>query len=187
MDPKALPEELVGESVTLRRYDMAYLDEMFNAIDESRTHLFPWCEWAKNQTLDDSIQYIAGCKVSWENKAQFDYAIFENETGTLLGNCSAVRFNWKNNKTEIGYWLADKACGKGYATDAVKTLENALFIIGINRIKITCDVENEASANVAKRCGFSHEGILREDTLLEDGTYRSTHIFSKLKSEWKAA
>ena len=65
----------------------------------------------------------------------------------------------------IGYWLREKHTGKGYATEAVKTLsEFALNKNLCEAVSIGVNAKNIKSAAVAQRCGFSK---LRETKIWE--------------------
>lgn len=58
-------------------------------------------------------------------------------------------------------------------------LERELFERGIHRLEIVCDVNNLASAAVAKRCGFELEGMMREARYAY-GQYRDELLFAKV-------
>jgi len=63
-------------------------------------------------------------------------------------------------------------------------IEKELFENGFNRIVIHTDALNVKSANVAKRLGYVHEGVLRQDRYSETRKcFRDTNVFSKLKSD----
>ena len=94
--------------------------------------------------------------------------------------------NYETASGEIGYYMAEEYTGKGYMTEAVLALESEFFKRGINRIQICADKDNTASINVAKRCGYKLEGIMRDNSLSAFGrSLQSTAIYSKLKSEWE--
>jgi RimJ/RimL family protein N-acetyltransferase len=62
----------------------------------------------------------------------------------------------------MGYWLAERARGRGIATEAVRLLAAwALDVLRIERLELMIHPENFASQRVAERCGFTREGLLR--------------------------
>jgi RimJ/RimL family protein N-acetyltransferase len=73
-------------------------------------------------------------------------------------------------------------------TEAVKILEKEFFEhFEFNRLQIKSDFLNEASKKVALNCNFKTEGVLREDHFNSyNNNFRSTIIFSKLRSEYFA-
>jgi RimJ/RimL family protein N-acetyltransferase len=65
-------------------------------------------------------------------------------------------------KASLGYVLARPHWGKGYMTEAVRTLTDWLLRQpDIYRVFATCDVDNPASAKVMKKAGMKYEGLLR--------------------------
>ena len=88
---------------------------------------------------------------------------------------------------EIGYTLLGREhWGKGLMTEAAGLVVDYVFSTErVNRLEIRCDVENRASARVAEKLGFTHEGIARQATLSR-GTHHDMHQYALLRSEWVA-
>lgn len=88
---------------------------------------------------------------------------------------------------EIGYTLlGQEHWGKGLMTEAVGLVIDYVFSTErVNRLEIRCDVENRASARVAEKLGFTHEGVARQATLSR-GTHHDMHQFALLRPEWIA-
>ena len=62
---------------------------------------------------------------------------------------------------EIGYGLRDGFCGKGYMTEAVRTITRwALKQEGVTRIEAETDPDNMASANVLLHAGYRKTGTM---------------------------
>ena len=140
---------------------------------------------AEVKTPEDEYNYFLMSKKKWEEMEQADYGIYQKETGNFIGACGIFNIDYEKQSAEFGFWLTQDMYGNGYMTEAVKTMEADLFSRGFNRLVIIMDCENIASENVAKRCGFSHEGNMREwhyNFVLK--SYRNMHIYSKLKKEW---
>jgi ribosomal-protein-alanine N-acetyltransferase len=89
---------------------------------------------------------------------------------------------------EIGYILLGRELwGKGLMTEAARLVVDYVFSTErVNRLEIRCDVENRASARIAEKLGFTHEGVARQATLSR-GTHHDMHQFALLRSEWVAA
>jgi len=85
---------------------------------------------------------------------------------------------------QIFYILDEEYWGRGYATDAVRTLANFGFQrLGLHRITAAIGPDNAASVSVVKRAGFTHEGRLR-DHVFTNGAWRDSLLFSMLVHEW---
>ncbi len=111
------------------------------------------------------------------------FAITDAANGARLGQCGIDEWS-TDDVAQIGYWLAPAARGNGYATRAVVLLTNWLFGHGAERVFMTIVAENDASAAVARRAGFTHEGTMRAHTVWHDE--RSDVMwFAMLRDEWR--
>jgi len=81
---------------------------------------------------------------------------------TLLGSVSLIHLDWRNLRTEVGYWLAREGRGHGHATRAVKLISAWAFAsLGLERIELIASTGNRPSQQVAERAGFTREAVLR--------------------------
>ena len=81
---------------------------------------------------------------------------------------------------EVGYWVAERARGRGHAKAALTAAcEHAFGPMDLLRVEAACAVGNEASLAVLRRCGFAFEGIARSYLEL-DGVRRDHHRLAKL-------
>jgi RimJ/RimL family protein N-acetyltransferase len=84
---------------------------------------------------------------------------------------------------QIGYWLAPRARGRGYATRAVILLTRWLFELGAARVFMTIVTGNEPSVEVARRAGFAYEGTMRSHGVWRDERC-DVMLFAALPREW---
>ena len=80
------------------------------------------------------------------------YGITIKETGELVGGIDVV--NFIDGVPEIGYCLAKKCWGKGYMTEACKTVVKYIFMLGFKKIFIRANADNIGSNRVIQKCGF---------------------------------
>jgi N-acetyltransferase len=64
--------------------------------------------------------------------------------------------------------------------------QHAFEVEGCHRVELKTDVENERSQRAIERLGAEREGILREQLVRVDGSYRSSVYYGILSSEWPA-
>jgi ribosomal-protein-alanine N-acetyltransferase len=63
------------------------------------------------------------------------------------------------HSAELGYRIAEMACGKGYASDAIRqVLDKAFLELDLKRIEAAVRVSNVASIRALQRNGFSQYG-----------------------------
>ena len=160
---------------------------IFKAVDACREHLRPWCPWEKkDDSVESCMKYLKEKVSKTESGERVEYGIFIKESNTYIGNIQVFDISKENHHGEIGYWLVKDATGKGYMSEALKVLEKECFIgLKFHRIQLKCDAINKTSAKVIKSCGYTYEGMLREDTYDEYRERMSdTSIFSKLLNEY---
>lgn len=93
------------------------------------------------------------------------YAVLDKHSGRFLGEvCLLMRAGIAAR--EVGYWLRKDAVGQGFATEmAAAVIRTAFELDEVSRVDLLCSPENEASAAVARRLGFTFEGRLRDRQL----------------------
>jgi RimJ/RimL family protein N-acetyltransferase len=110
------------------------------------------------------------------------FAIVDATAGEPVGMCGVDRWS-STDVAQFGYWLAAGARGRGLATRAVTLMTGWLFELGAARVFLTIQSENAASAAVARRAGFTHEGTLRADGVWR-GQRKDVDVFAVLPDEW---
>ena len=182
-----LPEEIIGCRVILRPRTHQYDQGLFELIDSSREFLREYLFWVDDtRSVDDVREVTSLFQKNWENKDSFEYVFLDKETGKLVGAGGIHTVSYLHRFAQYGYYLDKNATGRGYITEVVQLLEAELFKRGIHRLEIVCDVNNKASAAVARRCGFEQEGVMRESRFAY-GKYRDELLFSKINSGDKNA
>jgi len=102
--------------------------------------------------------------------------------GVLVGS-SGVHLGDGKLGPEIGYWVAAGARGRGYAAEAAHALAEWALARGAPRVHLVADVRNTASQAVARRAGFTQEGVLRSCLPYRDGSRGDAALFSRLPGD----
>lgn len=178
-----MPERIESTCLFLEKHSLEMAKTVFDAVDRERARLglfLPWVEFTKE--LKDAESHVEQVLKDWENEKGFGFNIISSTEAKLIGKIGIVALSLKDRRCEIGYWITSEYEGKGFMSEAVTALESTCFSLGFNRIEIRCSSENERSASLPKRLGYKLDGTLREDAV-ENGRYRNTLVFSKLKSD----
>lgn len=103
--------------------------------------------------------------------------------GAIIGRIG-FRKNGVIEGLEVGYQIFEaRNRGRGYMTEALSLFTRHLFQWkDIPRLYLLIDVENEASIALARKCGYTHEGIMRK-AMFARGHYRDTSVYGILKEE----
>lgn len=113
------------------------------------------------------------------------YAVTERNSDRVIGIIQTPYSFW-NKKAYIGYWLAEEYRGRGYMTEAVEAVKEILFSRSFDEILLYVFVGNEASRNVALKCGFrlKYEAY-NESVYSPYGTVESEECFSITRGDYE--
>lgn len=166
-----------GENIILR------------AIEESDIHLL----W--ELVNDEDTEYMLGGwsfpvssqkQAEWISKLGEDLntlrCIIETKKESIpIGTIILSDIDYKNGNAEIHLKISNNGYrGKGFGTDAIKTMVRYAFSeLRLNCIYSKVSEHNEASKNLFKRCGFIQEGQLR-NRLYKRGHFIDIAVFSIL-------
>ena len=102
--------------------------------------------------------------------------------GLFVGGTGLHRIDWAVRRFEIGYWVRTGFEGQGLVAEAVRALTRLAFDrLGAARVEIRMDSTNLASRRVAERCGYTLEGVLRQDSLTPAGARRDTCVYARVR------
>jgi RimJ/RimL family protein N-acetyltransferase len=109
--------------------------------------------------------------------------MLDRACGRMVGSISAFHADWEVRSAEIGYGVRRDARGKGYATEALAAVARWMLTEGgIQRVWLTMNTGNAASARVAEKAGFRREGTLRRAGRESDGLH-DLAVYSLLDDE----
>lgn len=121
------------------------------------------------------------------NHSLFVFVLTDRESGEVMGECGFHSWNKQHRKAEIFYNLKeDSFKGKGLMSEALNVvLDFGFSQLQLNRIQALVADYNMPSIKLLEKYGFSSEGRLRGDYLV-DGVFEDSDCYSLLKTEWEA-
>ena len=163
--------ELSDKTIRIRRYRAEDIPLLFEAaresVSESFTQWMPWCH--QHYTPEDSSAFVLSCEEAWSRGEEYNFAIFNLETGAFLGGVGLNQFNHHHKFANLGYWVRRSQMGRGVAPAAALLAARFGFEdLGLNRIEIVIATENERSQRVAQKARAQREGVLRDRLLIGD-------------------
>ena len=177
-----LSPTLTTARLVLRPFRDADRREVFELHSNARVMRYwdsaPW----RDETQAD--RFLARCRALSDNEAGARVAVERRDTGRFIGWIGLQHWDHDNRGANLGYFFAEHAWGQGYATEAGRALlEWGFDVMDLNRVSAQTDTRNEASARVLTKLGFTLEGILRENVIV-DGEVSDDATYSLLRREW---
>lgn len=112
------------------------------------------------------------------SRGEYQFAI-EDGSGSLVGRCGATRVDWKNRVAELAIMIGTPYRGRGYGTEAMSLLCDFCFReMNLHKLKVSVFSFNEAAVRCYERCGFTREGLLRNE-VFRDGAYRDVVVLAR--------
>jgi RimJ/RimL family protein N-acetyltransferase len=113
-----------------------------------------------------------------------ELAIADPATDRFLGSVILHSFEWEHRRCEVGFWLVPAARGRGVGSRAIsRTVSWAFDTLDLLRIEMTTTPDNLAVSALARRLGFTREGVLRRRNV-ERGNRVDVVFFGVLREEW---
>src|SRR5450759_5699461 len=117
-------------------------------------------------TIEQQQAYYRKAEEDWQAGTGYRFEIRLADDDRYIGNCSLDHVDLRHRSAEIGILIGKlDAQNKGYGRDAVMTLTRFGFdTLGLNRIEIRSQADNERSIHLYEKLGFKSTGRLREAT-----------------------
>lgn len=115
--------------------------------------------WNRHTSLKYTRHYLKDILRMYANLEYFEWGVVTRCDGRLIGTCGFTKFDYPNNRGEIGYSFCPDVWGKGYATEAAA----ATIAFGFNELHLASvcacfALENAASMHVLQKCGMHYTG-----------------------------
>ncbi|WP_295902379.1 GNAT family N-acetyltransferase [uncultured Bdellovibrio sp.] len=173
LEKKPFADALQGSRIQLVISSPKYTQQVFDYIQ--RDHNLGGVNYSWVESLEDVAKHIT--TTPEENFQEINYLILKENIA--IGSIHIHTISYSDHKAEVGYGIEKGEEGKGFVSEALQLVLSEMKRLGFNKAVINCDRENSRSISVAKRNGFSYEGLLLQDCI-ENGRFRDSMIFGKL-------
>ncbi|WP_445520976.1 GNAT family N-acetyltransferase [Streptomyces sp. NEAU-174] len=175
------PIRITGSKVALREFSIRDVEDVLAIIGDDK--VTRWLSF-DSRNRDQAIAMIEGTLERAQQKPRTEYylAVTKHSADHVIG---FARIGYAGVKAgKLGYAIAAEEWGRGYATDAARTLITYAFTeLGLHRISAAIGPENAASIAMVEQLGFTREGVLR-DHVYTNGAWRDSVLYSVLSHEW---
>ncbi|MFW9991751.1 MAG: GNAT family N-acetyltransferase [Candidatus Odinarchaeota archaeon] len=174
---------ITTERLVLRKPLSEDIDSYFKICQNEEVMRFYGKEpYQKREQAEKDMEWMLGIFAKDEGVR---WVITLKGKDECIGDLGFDHWEKKHFKCEIGYKLKQECWGKGYMTEAARSMIDYIYKeLDMNRIYAFVDPANPPSYKVLKHLGFQKEGTLRESAY-EKGTFIDLQVFSLLRREWK--
>jgi RimJ/RimL family protein N-acetyltransferase len=178
--------ELSTDKVILRPLCIDHLNTFYQA--GSYPEIWRWSLPDKCTSIKTTKTWIEYSVKMTKKGQHFAFAIFDKKTNEFVGSTRFCTMKSEDRSLEIGFTFITPKCQRSYINTHAKycLLKYAFEELNAIRVEFKTHEKNDKSRNAIARLGASFEGVLRNQRILTDGTFRNTAIFSIIKSEWES-
>ncbi len=178
----ALHAPIESERLLLRIVERGDLPDLLeiNSSDEVTRYL-PYGTW---NTPSDGEAWYERVVTRHSEGTAMQLVVVDKRSGRVVGTCLLFNFDNASERAELGYVLGKAHWRRGFMREALAVLLAFAFDeMGLRRIEAHADARNVASDRLLRRIGFTHEGLLRQRTLLK-GETTDSNVYGLLRAEW---
>jgi len=120
-----------------------------------------------------------------DSRDEVHFAIVLREGDRYIGNTALFAIDWRHRRAGFGIMIGEQDCwDQGYGTEATRLLLGLAFRqLGLHKVWLHVDADNERAIRAYTRAGFRREGVLRDD-IYYDGRFHDTITMGILSTEF---
>lgn len=180
------PQSLVLENqhVKLKPMETSDFEPLFHAANFPEVH--QWLKSYRFQCRETSDNWFSQALEAERNGQQVPFVTIDQHTNAVAGSTRFLSFNHASRTLEIGFTFITPKFQRSHINTSAKylMLKQAFEQWGAIRVQIITHEKNQKSRNAISRLGASFEGILRNQKILNDGSYRNTAVYSIIECQW---
>ena len=173
---------LQTERLTLRRFRLTDVDDVLEfANDEEWQRFLVPLPYPYERVHAE--QFVAKSFLKdWKSHPTFAIVLDD----TVIGEIN-LSINKSHQTAEMGYAIARRHWGNGYATETVRAVVDWTFeTLCLAKIHAVAIVDNKRSWRVMERIGMTREGVLRSEVPgSESGQRHNMAYYGILREEWE--
>ena len=137
-------------------------------------------------TPEQLKNYVETAIAGFNNNTTLPFIIYDKEQQVYAGSTRFGLIDHNNKVLHIGWtWLGTAFQGTGLNKNAkFLMLQYAFETLQFEKVEFRIDARNTKSRKAVEKIGGTLEGILRKNTIMQDGFRRSTCCYGILKEEW---
>ncbi|MHC0035645.1 GNAT family N-acetyltransferase [Pseudoneobacillus sp. C159] len=160
-----------------------HIPELWDAAKPEEIWEFTYSKVKSFEAAEKMVRFALGDR---EKGLSYPFVVINRLSGNIVGSTRYLNISTAHKSAEIGWTWYNPSVWRTRVNTECKylLLQHAFESWNLNRVQIKTDARNLRSQKAIERLGAVKEGILRKDTIIEDGYIRDTVYYSILKEEW---
>ena len=174
--------ELETERLFLRKLTSNDIDDLREWLGLDSVYKY-WGRSASKDEKNPELLFIdARPNVKRKPSHDFIWGIELKEDNRVIGMIEI--FDVENDRLgNVGYRINPKHWSQGICTEALNRVVNFVFLeTKLDRLNVEADIENVASNMVLKKCGFTHEGCIRNGKM--GSRYCTYNVYGYIRDDF---
>jgi ribosomal-protein-serine acetyltransferase len=170
---------LTASGLCLRPFKDSDVTAFAAAARESAESVGRWMPWCHaGYSAQEARDWFGLCQQHLMEETAYEFGIFNDTTGELLGGAGLNMINRLHNLCNLGYWVRQTRQRQGVALRCVAALSAFGFeTLAFTRIEIVVAQGNRASEGVARSAGAQLECLARNRLMIR-GEPVAASVFS---------
>lgn len=133
--------------------------------------------------IEDAHRFLLSATLQMERGVAHIFAITRGANSRPIGVIGLGEFQKLERRAEVGFWVGRPYWNQGFVTEALHLVVGFAFAgLKLHRVVGEVFAWNAASCRVFEKCGFRHEGTLR-DHRYKQGAWITCEIYGRLESD----
>jgi RimJ/RimL family protein N-acetyltransferase len=166
----------------LKENDLSHLLQF--ALHEPELWAFSLISASGEAGMKKYIQLATGAR---EKGNEYPFIVFDKQRNSYAGSTRFYDIQLTHKTLQLGYtWYGSAFQGTGLNKHCKYLLLDFAFDkMKMERVEFRADNNNKRSIAAMKSIGCIEEGVLRSNTIKQDGNRRDSIVLSILKAEWE--
>jgi RimJ/RimL family protein N-acetyltransferase len=175
---------LEDEYVALKPMQSSHIKDLYRAGKDLA--IWQWTTANYCQTLDITKQWVESCIEKAHLNLQQPFVIEDKTQNEIVGSTSYLNISAEHKSIEIGFTFLNPNAQRSFVNRRCKLLLliHSFETLKLNRVAFQTHHKNQRSRTAISAIGATFEGIHRDCRIQQDGSIRSSAIYSIIKPEW---
>ncbi len=178
------PTQLEDQFVALIPMTTEHVHPLFQAGKD--LSIWKWTTSNYCESIETTRVWVNDCLDRQSRGALVPMVILDRRTQEIVGSTSYLNIDLEHKSIEIGYTFLTPKAQRTHVNRRCKLLllSHAFEFLALNRVQLQTHEKNDKSRNAIQGIGAKFEGITRYCRIQQDGSIRSSAIYSIIQPEW---